>query len=576
MKHHFDFHAWPGIQYPDLDSSSSPSERERVETVRELEEALRELKTKLAAAYARIRIERRASGESAQEWMERILPEEVRVKEEIAAEMPNHARVNALRSTTEGVAQTLIGMGYPVELRQRSTRPEGEDPVIRLDENFEDVFVIPSQFCNDIKNSKLVEDGRLVFQDKASLWATQHLAGQLTGTIEIIDARAGCGTKTSQLSSLMRNKGRIYTFEDRPSRLEALKSHLKVQGCQNVELIESDFLTSDPSDPKFANVTVIVLEPPNSGTAILDKLNYLLQEEEFPNESYSQKDLFSLKNRQAALLKHAFSFPNVETVVYVTRSVHSEENEQVVEEALDRLAGVWELACVSPEVAIPRTADYEFEECLKIPPAQTTGNGIFIASFHKLPPTPPSPSPPPSDIHDEGIQNVNLREQKRRKSRFRRRRESNVNAAIARKRFSDVSDAKPKWAPPPLSKSLSESVARLAAPKGRTSISDATTSRRVSGPTAAAAAEKGVRRRSDDVDPDEQEGDEQTSEIPQKKRGSKAAADDDEGFEIDMAVWGNSLKGFYRPREIAMRSIGADVVVRPRWRYPVPNPVPWK
>ncbi|KAJ3034700.1 hypothetical protein HK097_004417, partial [Rhizophlyctis rosea] len=361
MKHHFDFHAWPGIQYPSPPDSSplSPSDSERIETVKELETALHEFKIKLAAAYARIRIERRASGGDAKEWMERILPEEVRVKEGIAVELPKHARVNIAKTTREGVAQALRGMGYPVELRQRKMSVQDES-IIHLDENFDDVFVVPAQFCNDLKGTPLVEEGKLVFQDKASIWAAYHLAPLLSPNCQIIDARAGCGTKTAQVSSLMRNKGIIYAFENRPSRLETLKSHLKAQDCQNVEILESDFLASDPADPKFADVTVVMVEPPNSGTAILDKLNYLLQEEEFPNDQYSQRDLIALKTQQSALLRHALSFPNVQTVAYITRSTHTEENEQVVEETLDRLGGQWELACVLPDVAIPRSGEYEF------------------------------------------------------------------------------------------------------------------------------------------------------------------------------------------------------------------------
>ncbi|KAJ3053037.1 hypothetical protein HK097_005169, partial [Rhizophlyctis rosea] len=159
-----------------------------------------------------------------------------------------------------------------------------------------------------------------------------------------------------------------------------------------------------------------------------------------------------------------------------------------------------------------------------------------------------------------------------------KRRKSKTLSTTLQKRPSDTAldtDRKPKWAPPPLSKSLSESVARLAAPKGRGSIGES----RVGAALAAegrgkSKIEPGTQREESQED-GEGGGDVHVEEQVEgrRKRGSK---DSDEGFEIDMAVWGNSIRGFWKPREVAMRAIGPEVVVPPRWRYPVPNPVPWK
>jgi hypothetical protein len=53
--------------------------------VRDLFEALRNYKVKLAAAFARIRIERKAEGNNAEEQMENILPPETRRRESFAS-----------------------------------------------------------------------------------------------------------------------------------------------------------------------------------------------------------------------------------------------------------------------------------------------------------------------------------------------------------------------------------------------------------------------------------------------------------------------------------------------------------
>lgn len=60
----------------------------------------------------------------------------------------------------------------------------------------------------------------------------------------------------------------------------------------------------------------------------------MLQEEEYPVDTLTLKDLYTLKRQQIACLKHAFKFPKVKNIVYSTRSLHSEENEQVIEDTL--------------------------------------------------------------------------------------------------------------------------------------------------------------------------------------------------------------------------------------------------
>lgn len=59
-------------------------------------------------------------------------------------------------------------------------------------------------------------------------------------------------------------------------------------------------------DIEFAKVTSIIIEPGNSGSAIMDKLGYLLQEEVFPVDHLPKKDLHELKRQQIVNLKHAF------------------------------------------------------------------------------------------------------------------------------------------------------------------------------------------------------------------------------------------------------------------------------
>ena len=84
MKDHFEMHLFPGISYANLPSDLSSRESELIETIKDLSSSLKDFRIKMAAAMARIRIEKRAVGDSFEEMMQNILPEEIRLKEQTA------------------------------------------------------------------------------------------------------------------------------------------------------------------------------------------------------------------------------------------------------------------------------------------------------------------------------------------------------------------------------------------------------------------------------------------------------------------------------------------------------------
>jgi putative methyltransferase len=96
---------------------------------------------------------------------------------------------------------------------------------------------------------------------------------------DFIDATAAPGNKTTHLSALLGNKGKVssftdpflaswfpsahsifhaaqlFAFERDKGRFATLKSMLTKAGCQNVEPMNADFLAIRHDDRKYANVT---------------------------------------------------------------------------------------------------------------------------------------------------------------------------------------------------------------------------------------------------------------------------------------------------------------------------------
>ena len=71
-------------------------------------------------------------------------------------------------------------------------------------------------------------------------------------------------------------------------------------------MIEEEFVNSKLDDETFGNVQVVIVEPENSGSAIIDRLGYMIQEQEFPAETQTEKELIEYKRIQVSWLKHAF------------------------------------------------------------------------------------------------------------------------------------------------------------------------------------------------------------------------------------------------------------------------------
>ena len=116
MKHHFDCRSYQGINYKiyNLDKLSEKElsyEENRISLVKDIYECLEKFNVKLAAAFARIRIENNASGNTLKEQMLNILSPEVQIKEDIAIEMNKTFRINYSKVSLEDVEKTFRNMG---------------------------------------------------------------------------------------------------------------------------------------------------------------------------------------------------------------------------------------------------------------------------------------------------------------------------------------------------------------------------------------------------------------------------------------------------------------------------------
>jgi hypothetical protein len=254
----------------------------------------------------------------------------------------------------------------------------------------------------------------------------------------------------------------------------------------------------------------------------------------------TQKDLYTLKRQQIQILKHAFKFKSAKNIMYIARSFHDEETNQVVEDVLERYGVEWKLTPVLPEIQKSATKAVQ-KSCFLIEPSPTQGNGIFIAHFTMIP-----------KIIERELQDLTLAalDMEARDSSCIKQDRNDIKKShteLHEERKTEKKKAK-------LTKKLRESVERLSNHRLSTTkpkeVSKADSNKNLCKSTSAATVDNG----------DVAESSENIAEDPEQPK-----------FEDNIIVYGMSLKKFYNPKVLALESMKkiSDLTPSRRWVYPV-------
>ena len=186
----------------------------------------------------------------------------------------------------------------------------------------------------------------------------------------VLDMCAAPGGKTCQLAQYMDNKGTLIALDNNKPRLASLKNNLERLGIANTLIYNLDAKYIDSLDVKFDK---ILLDAPCSGNFCTDR-NWFGKRtiEGVKQKAKQQKDL--LKAAVSALKPAG-------ELVYSTCSLEPEENEEVIEWALETL-GI-ELLPVELDAGSPGLTQ-KTSKCLRFWPNKDKTEGFFLAKLKKL------------------------------------------------------------------------------------------------------------------------------------------------------------------------------------------------
>ncbi len=232
-----------------------------------------------------------------------------------------------------------------------------------------------SNFFNTKTMSKLYTDE---FFKKGFFSIQDESAGLVSKLLDpkkdelILDVCSAPGGKTSHMSELMGNEGRIIAVEKYLSRIEVMKKNFERLGVKNAVPIHDDIC--DPKSKELKEILPgkadkILVDAPCSGLGVLSKKPDIKWKREL-------EDILKLQKLQIEVLENSVKYLKTGgIIVYSTCTIEQEENMDVIKLFLS----------AHPEFSIDNAAGYVPESavnkdgCVELFPHISNSDGAFSA-----------------------------------------------------------------------------------------------------------------------------------------------------------------------------------------------------
>ncbi len=284
---------------------------------------------------------------------------------------PMVIRTNTLRTHRRDLAHSLINRGVTLE-------PVGKWSKVGLQ-------VFESQVPLGATPEYLA--GHYILQAASSFLPAMALAPQEHE--RILDMTAAPGGKTTHLAALMRNTGCIFANDANKDRAKGLIGNIHRMGVKNTVVCNYSALEFPKVMGGFDRV---LLDAPCSGTGVIAK-------DASVKTNKTEADFLRLPHLQKQLLLSAIDSVDHASktggyIVYSTCSVTVEENEQVVQYALNKRPNVRLVSTglIFGKEGFVRYNNKRFHPSMKDTrryyPHAYNVDGFFVAKFKKTGPTP--------------------------------------------------------------------------------------------------------------------------------------------------------------------------------------------
>ena len=225
-----------------------------------------------------------------------------------------------------------------------------------------------------IQKHPLYLEGNVEIQDEGSQLLS-YLADAKRGQM-VADFCAGAGGKTLAMASMMKNTGRIYSFDISGKRLDNLKVRLKRSGASNISMQR----ISSENDNKIKRLKEkfdrVLVDAPCTGFGTLRRNPDL-------KWKHSEKTLMELIVKQRNILQSAARLCKKKgLLIYATCSLLNEENEEQVTNFLSKNL---DFKLLSKTVILEKYGVFlNDKKYLKLNPFENDTDGFFGAVMEKV------------------------------------------------------------------------------------------------------------------------------------------------------------------------------------------------
>lgn len=242
---------------------------------------------------------------------------------------------------------------------------------------YKDALVIKNAKEKELQNLEIYQKGGIYLQSLSSM--IPPLVLNPKPNEKVLDLTAAPGSKTTEISALMENKGYILANELDSIRCERLRYNIEMQGANIVKVINKrGEKVGEEHKEEFDKV---LLDAPCSGEG------RFLGNSPKTYRTWSKKTVNELAKLQKKLLKSAYeALKPGGVLVYSTCTLNKKENEEVLEWALENL----ELKLLDINLDLREKlqgfndgVNKEISKAIRILPSKNM-EGFFIAKFKKI------------------------------------------------------------------------------------------------------------------------------------------------------------------------------------------------
>ncbi|MBE0068318.1 16S rRNA (cytosine(967)-C(5))-methyltransferase RsmB [Thermoanaerobacterium thermosaccharolyticum] len=282
------------------------------------------------------------------------------------------------RDATESILESLNGKPE-ISIRLNTLKIDGKNFEKKL--NDRGLKYKKGMYNNDayyidlknITNDEIYKDGLIQVQDEGAMIISKVLSPK-PGDM-VIDVCSAPGGKTTHLSQLMNNKGKIVAFDVYEHKIDLIKRNCRRLGVDNVDAFVFD--STKVNSEYIDKADKVLADVPCSGIGIIRK------KPDIKLKNYTKKDFDELNNIQYRILSSSSKYVKKGGyILYSTCTIGKEENINIVDKFLNANKE-FKIADIRPFLPQNLVHFVDDKGCIQLLPNLNNTDGFFICKMQR-------------------------------------------------------------------------------------------------------------------------------------------------------------------------------------------------